>query len=147
MMSDFYRIKDERTMYCRAAMKANHGVWNPVTREWMFQDAGNHANAMAELYRATRPTPGMRDALVAMIADGTAAAAWGFDPVAEPISVDDLDRTEASRLLAAGYAVRRVLAVRAAEHGSSSEDDGAISETEDRPASADPLHPQSGDRQ
>ena len=32
MMSELYTIKDERTVYCRAAMKANGGVWNPVTR-------------------------------------------------------------------------------------------------------------------
>lgn len=111
MMSDLYTIKDERTVYCRAAMRANGGVWNPVTREWMFQDPGDHANATVELYRVTRPSAPMREALQAMIADGTAALAWGFDPAEQSISVDDLDRNEASKLLAAGYAVRRVLGV------------------------------------
>lgn len=109
MGSDLYRIKDERTTYCRAAMKANGGVWNPVTREWMFQNLDDHANAAAELSRVTRPTPRMRAALLTMIADGTAAQAWGFDPAVQPFSIDRIDRTEASRLLAAGYAVRRAL--------------------------------------
>jgi hypothetical protein len=109
MMSELYTIKDERTLYCRAAMKANGGIWNPVTREWMFQDPSDHANAAAELYRVTRPSAAMREALQAMIADGTAALAWGFDPAEQSVSVDDLDRNEASKLLAAGYAVRRVL--------------------------------------
>ncbi|HVR45258.1 MAG TPA: hypothetical protein VMT95_01265 [Candidatus Binatia bacterium] len=111
MMSDLYTIKDERTLYCRAAMKANGGIWNPVTREWMFQDPSDHANAAAELYRVTRPSAAMREALQVMITDGTAALAWGFDPAEQSVSVDDLDRNEASKLLAAGYAVRRVLGV------------------------------------
>jgi hypothetical protein len=55
-MSQLYTIKDERTVYCRAAMKANGGEWNPVTREWIFHDASDHANAAAELYRVTRAT-------------------------------------------------------------------------------------------
>ena len=43
-----------------------------------------------------------------MIADGTAASAWGFDPAIEPVDVETLDREVAKRYLAAGYAVRRV---------------------------------------
>ena len=92
-------------------MKADGGEWNPVTREWIFRDASNHANAAAELYRVTRPTIGMRGALQAMVADGTGALAWGFDPAEKPLAIDELDRSEASKLLAAGYAVRRVLGV------------------------------------
>jgi hypothetical protein len=110
-MSQLYKIKDERTVYCRAAMKADGGEWNPVTREWIFRDANNHANAVAELYRVTRPTIGMREALQAMIADGTGALAWGFDPAEKPLVIEGLDRSDASKLLAAGYAVRRVLGV------------------------------------
>ena len=110
-MSHLYTIKDERTVYCRAAMKANGGEWNPVTREWIFCDADDHANAVAELYRVTRPTVGMREALQAMVADGTGALAWGFDPAEKAFPIDELDRSEASKLLAAGYAVRRVLGV------------------------------------
>lgn len=110
-MSNLYSIKDERTVYCRAAMKANGGEWNPVTSEWMFRDANDHANAAAELYRVTRSTVAMREALQAMVADGTGALAWGFDPAEKPLAIDDLDRSEASKLLAAGYAVRRVLGV------------------------------------
>ena len=37
----------------------------------------------------------MREALQAMIADGTAALAWEFDPAAQLVSVDELDRSEA----------------------------------------------------
>ena len=110
-MPEIYTIKDERTVYCRAAMKANGGEWNPLTREWMFRDASNHANALSELYRATRLSVPMREALLSMIADGTGALAWGFDPADQPLALDDLDRREASKLLAAGYAVRRVLGV------------------------------------
>ena len=53
----------------------------------------------------------MGEALQAMATDGTGALAWGFDPAEQPLSIDELDRAEASRLLAAGYAVRRVLGV------------------------------------
>jgi hypothetical protein len=125
MMSDLYTINDERTLYCRGAMKANNGVWNPVTREWMFQDPSDHANAAAELYRVTRPSAAMREALQAMIADGTAALAWGFDPVEQSTSIDDMDRNEASKLLAAGYAVRRVLGVHPLEDGTKGGDEPA----------------------
>jgi len=123
MMSDLYSIKDERTVYCRAAMKANGGIWNPATREWMFHDPQDQANAAAELYRVTRPTPAMREALLAMITDGTAVQAWGFDPAERAFSVDDLDRNEASKLLAAGYAVRRVLGTHPLEDPPASDDD------------------------
>ena len=111
-MSQLYTIKDERTVYCRAAMKANGGEWNPVTREWIFRDASNHANAAAELYRVTRPTIGMREALQAMVADGTGALAWGFDPAGEAACDRRARRPQRgapSFLGIAGYAVRRVL--------------------------------------
>ncbi len=124
-MSDLHMIKDERTIYCRTAMKAHGGQWNPVTTEWMFNNANDHANALCELYRVTRPSIAMRETLQVMISDGTGALAWGFDPAEQPMSLDELDRAEASRLLAAGYAVRRVLGVHPlddAEPGS--EDDG-----------------------
>jgi hypothetical protein len=99
-MSNLYTIKDERTVYCRAAMKGNGGEWNPVTSEWMFRDANDHANASAELYRVTRPTVAMREALQAMMTDGSGALAWGFDPAEKPLAIDALDRSEASKLLA-----------------------------------------------
>lgn len=110
-MSELFTIKDERTVYCRAAMKAYGGQWNAVTQSWMFRDSDDHANAAAELYRVTRPSQAMGEALQAMAADGTGALAWGFDPAEQPLLVDELDRAEASRLLAAGYAVKRVLGV------------------------------------
>ena len=110
-MSELFTIKDERTVYCRVAIKAHGGQWNAVTQSWMFSDPGDHANAAAQLYRVTRPSQAMDEALQAMAADGTGALAWGFDPAEQPLSIDELDRAEASRLLAAGYAVRRVLGV------------------------------------
>lgn len=124
-MSQLYSIKDERTVYCRAAMKAHGGEWNPVTSEWMFRDANDHANAAAELYRVTRPTVAMREALQTMVTDGTGALAWGFDPAEKPLAIDDLDRTEASKLLAAGYAVRRVLGVHPLDDVEQPEDEPA----------------------
>ncbi len=124
-MSDLHTIKDERTIYCRTAMKAHGGQWNPVTTEWMFSDANDHANALCELYRVTRPSIAMRETLQTMIADGTGVLAWGFDPAEQPMSLDELDRAEASRLLAAGYAVRRVLGVHPLDDAESGpEDDG-----------------------
>jgi hypothetical protein len=144
MMSDLYRIKDKRTVYCRAAMKANGGIWNPVTHEWMFEDPDDQANAAAELYRATRPTPGMRDALLAMIADGTGAQAWGFDPAVQAIRVDDLDRKEASRLLAAGYAVRRLFGVHPLEDTANA--DSARSDPGNVGVTPPPRRPQIGGR-
>jgi hypothetical protein len=110
-MGELHTIKDDRTVYCRAAMKANGGEWNPVTGEWMFPSGGDHANALCELYRATRLSVAMREALLAMIADGTGALAWGFDPAECTLAIDDLDGNQAAKLLAAGYAARRVLGV------------------------------------
>lgn len=128
-MSQLYSIKDERTVYCRAAMKANGGEWNPVTAEWIFRDADDHANAAAELYRVTRPTVAMREALQTMVTDGTGALAWGFDPAEKPLAIDDLDRTEASKLLAAGYAVRRVLGVHPLDDVEQPEEEAAAFDT------------------
>jgi hypothetical protein len=77
----------------------------------MFPSASDHANALCELYCATRLSIAMREALLAMITDGTGALAWGFDPAECPLSIDGLDRNEAAKLLAAGHAARRVLGV------------------------------------
>ncbi len=49
-MTTLYTISDDRTKFCRKAMKANDGVSNPVTTAWMFRNAGDHANAMCDLY-------------------------------------------------------------------------------------------------
>jgi hypothetical protein len=110
-MAELHTIKDERTIYCRIAMKANGGEWNPVTGSWMFRTASEHANALCELYRATRLSVAMREALLSMIVDGTGALAWGFDPAERPLAIDTLDRNDAAKLLAAGSAARRVLGV------------------------------------
>ncbi|MEO6835039.1 MAG: hypothetical protein ABI231_03920 [Candidatus Tumulicola sp.] len=125
-MSELFTIKDGRTVYCRAAMKANGGQWNAVTETWMFRDAGDQGNAAAELYRVTRPSTAMCEALQAMVIDGTGALAWDFDPAERPLLIDDLDRGEASKMLAAGYAVRRVLGVHPLEDDASPPSDEAV---------------------
>jgi len=63
-MTTLYTISDDRTKFCRKAMKANDGVWNPVTSAWMFTKADDHGNAMCELYRATRPSGAQLEALL-----------------------------------------------------------------------------------
>lgn len=110
-MSNLCMIQDDRTVYCRVEMRANGGSWNPVTTSWMFANESDKANALCDLYRATRPTLAMRETLAEMIADGTGAQAWGFDPAENPVEVNQLDRAEASKMLAAGFAVRRVLGI------------------------------------
>jgi hypothetical protein len=37
------------TKFCRAEMKANNGVWNPITQAWMFAAAADAANALCAL--------------------------------------------------------------------------------------------------
>ena len=124
-MAELYSIKDERTIYCRA-MKANGGEWNPVTCAWMFGTGGEHANALCELYRVTRLCGAMRDALLSMIADGTGALAWSFDPAEQPLQMDALDRYEAAKLLAAGSAARRVLGIHPREDLGHPVDEAAV---------------------
>ncbi len=108
-MTTLYTISDDRTKFCRKGMKAHNGVWNPVTTVWMFRNAGDHANAMCELYRATRPSVAQLETLLAMAADGTGAQAWDFDPIVDAPDYATLTRDDASRLLSAGYVVRRLL--------------------------------------
>ncbi len=108
-MTTLYTINDDRTKFCRLAMKAHNGVWNPVTSSWMFTNAGDHANAMCELYRTTRPSAAQLETLLAMATDGTGTQAWDFDPSVTIPDFTQLSRDEASRLLSAGYTVRRLL--------------------------------------
>jgi len=108
-MTTLYTISDERTKFCRKAMKVHGGVWNPVTNAWMFTNAGDHANAMCELYRTTRPSVAQLETLLAMAVDGTGAQAWDFDPSVQQPDFTAFSRDEASRLLSAGYTVRRLL--------------------------------------
>jgi len=110
-MAQLYTIDDPRTLYCKARMIAHRGVWNPVTKLWMFGNFDDCANALCELYKATRASIAMRETLHEMIADGTCAAAWNFDPTSGVLDVDALEFAEAQRLLAAGYAARRVLGI------------------------------------
>ncbi len=108
-MTTLYTISDNRTKFCRKAMKANNGVWNPVTNAWMFTNAGDHADALCDLYRTTRPSVAQLETLLAMAVDGTGAQAWDFDPSVKIPDFTQLSRDEASRLLSAGYTVRRLL--------------------------------------
>ncbi len=108
-MTTLYTIRDDRTTFCRKGMKAHNGIWNPVTSAWMFTNAGDHANAMCELYRATRPSAAQLEALLSMAVDGTGAQAWDCDPSMKLPDFTQLSRDEASRLLSAGYTVRRLL--------------------------------------
>jgi hypothetical protein len=108
-MTTIHTISDERTKFCRKAMKAHGGVWNPVTSAWMFTNAADHANAICELYRATRPSAAQLETLLAMATDGTGAQAWDFDPSVHVPDFTTFSRDEASRLLSAGYTVRRLL--------------------------------------
>jgi hypothetical protein len=110
-MGQIFSIEDNRTIYCTPRMRAHNGAWNPVTQAWMFATAGDHANAACELYNATRASLAMRETLHEMLVDGTAVAAWNFDPLTQTIDVDALERAEAQKLLAAGYAARRILGV------------------------------------
>ena len=108
-MATLYTVSDPRTKFCRAAMKANSGVWNPITQAWMFVAAEDAANALCALYQTTRPSLNQREALLEMAADGTGASAWDFDPAIDAGWIESLDREKASALLAAGYAVRKLL--------------------------------------
>ncbi len=78
-----------------------------MTTAWMFGNAGDHANAMCQLYRATRPSVAQLETLlVAMAVDGTGAQACDFDPIVDAPDYATLTRDDASRLLSAGYVVR-----------------------------------------
>ena len=116
-MTTLYTISDERTKFCRKAMKANNGVWNTVTGAWMFADANDHADAMCELYQTTRPSLAQIETLLGMVVDGTGAQAWGLDDDVETPDFTTLSRDEASRLLSAGYTVRRLLGTHPLEDG------------------------------
>jgi hypothetical protein len=116
-MTTLYTISDERTKFCRKAMKAHGGVWNPVTSAWMFTHSGDHANAMCELYRTTRPSAAQLETLLAMAVDGTGAQAWDFDPGVHLPDFAAFSRDEASRLLSAGSTVRRLLGTHPLEDG------------------------------
>ena len=129
-MSTMYMIKDDRTKFCREAIKGNGGTWNPLTGAWMFTNLGENGNALCELYRATRPTVAMCEALATMIVDGTGAQAWGFDPAKRAIVPEALDRDEASKMLGAGYAVRRMFGVHPLEDAEAQPEEGVFDTSE-----------------
>lgn len=109
-MGHIFSIEDSRTIYCKPRMRAHNGAWNPVTQAWMFGTAGNHANASCELYNATRASIAMRETLYEVLVDGTAAAAWNFDP-----------RTQRSTSTRSNTPTRRSCSQPATQLGASSE--------------------------
>lgn len=80
-----------------------------VTSARMLTNVSDHANAMCELYRTTRPSATQLEALLAVSTDGTGAQACDFDPSVTMPDFTKLSRDEARRLLSAGYTVRRLL--------------------------------------
>ena len=54
-MTQLFTIGDPRTLYCKARMSAHRGVWNPVTKLWMFGNVDDCANALCELYQRRAP--------------------------------------------------------------------------------------------
>jgi hypothetical protein len=77
---------------------------------WLFREEADHANALAEFYRATRATHNQREQLLNMIADGTAMLAWEIDLDAlDPWWLDELEDREAQRLIGLGAQAQRVL--------------------------------------
>jgi hypothetical protein len=89
-------------------MRECGGAW--VGDGWLFRTGGDHANALAELYRATRATHNQCATIWRMIAEGTAKLAWEIDLDAlDPWWLDEMDRNEAHRLIGQGVQARRVL--------------------------------------
>jgi len=83
----------------------------------MYTISADHANAACELYRATRPSAAQLEALLSMAVDGTGSQAWDFDPTVTLPDFTQFSRDEASRLLSAGYTVRRLLGTHPLEDG------------------------------
>jgi hypothetical protein len=109
-MAEQWTIRDERTTFCVRAMRACGGAWMGQSVGWLFREEDDHANALMELYRATRATPNQREQLLSMIADGTAILAWESDLDAlDPCWLEELDCDEARRLIGLGAQARRVL--------------------------------------
>ena len=126
-MAQEWTIRDERTKYCYHAMRACRGAWVGGTVGWIFRDAGDYANALAEFYRATRATLDQRDQLAEMIIDGTAALAWEIELDAlAPDWARHLEGREAARLIAAGRSARRVLGRHPLEDLPADIDDGCF---------------------
>jgi hypothetical protein len=109
-MTQQWTIRDERTKFCVHAMRACGGAWIGGSVGWLFREEADHANALVELYRATRASHDQRERLLSMIADGTAALSWEMDLDAlEPDWLEELGSDEARRLIGLGTQARRVL--------------------------------------
>jgi hypothetical protein len=82
---------------------------------WLFREETDYANAMMELYRASRATHDQCAKLLRMIVDGTARIAWEIDlDDLDPWWFEELDSDEACRLIGLGAQARRARASRAA---------------------------------
>jgi hypothetical protein len=109
-MTKQWAIRDERTKFCIHAMRTCGGAWMGRSVGWLFREEADHANALVELYRATRATHDQYETLLRMIADGTAILAWEIDLDAlDPWWLEKLDSDEARRLIGLGAQARRVL--------------------------------------
>jgi hypothetical protein len=109
-MTEQWTIRDERTKFCVRAMRACGGAWMGQPVGWLFRDETDHANALAELYGATRATHNQCERLLSMIADGTAILAWEIDlDMLDPWWLEELEDREAQRLIGLGAQARRVL--------------------------------------
>jgi hypothetical protein len=117
MTMKLWILDNANTRFCIDDMRANHGKWDGEVGMWTFTTPGDAANALAVLYRVTRATVTQRETLLEMIEDGTAQAAWDADE--DALSGGDriasIDREQASRLIEAGIAARRVLGRRILE--------------------------------
>lgn len=101
-------IRDPATRYCTAAMRHSGGTWNASQAVWTFPTEAEAANALAELYRATRLTIAQREMLKAMLEDGSADA-WDLDlPHTQlPAWIASRSRQAASVLIEAGIVARK----------------------------------------
>ena len=109
-MIEQWTIRDERTKFCVRAMRACGGAWVGGEVGWIFPSEADHANALAEFYRATRATHDQCERLLRMIVDGTAILSWEIDLDAlDPWWLEELEDREAQRLIGLGVQARRVL--------------------------------------
>ena len=92
-------------------MSAHRGVWNPVTRLWMFGNVDDCANALCELYHAMRASIAMLETLHEMNLDGTCVAAWNFDPTSDVLDVALSNTLRRDAFSRQGYTARRVFGI------------------------------------
>ena len=74
-MTTLFRIGDERTMFCRKAMKAHGGVWNPVTKRVNVHERGRSLERDMRTLSDDASERGAARTLLAMVANGDECAA------------------------------------------------------------------------